>query len=46
MHLNGELEPLVLIELFSIFSDVGAVDVEFDISVFTSRNMDSRLLYC
>jgi hypothetical protein len=36
MHLNGELEPLVLIELLSALSNDGAFDVEYDKSVFTS----------
>lgn len=44
MHLNGELEPLVLI--FSDLSDATAVDVEFLLSSFTSQTMASRVLYC
>lgn len=46
MHLNGELEPRVLVELFSILSKVGAADAKFDESVLTSRTIASKVLYC
>jgi hypothetical protein len=46
MHLKGELEPLVLIELLSDLSDVATVDVEYVLSAFTSQTIASRVLYC
>lgn len=46
MHLNGELEPLVLVELLSLVCVVGAPEVELGKSVFIPRTMDSRVLYC
>ena len=39
MHLKGELEPLVLVVDFSVFSCISVVDTEFDESVFTSRTI-------
>ena len=46
MHLKGELEPLVLVVDFSVFSCISVADTEFDESVFTSRTMASKVLYC
>lgn len=48
MHLNGELEPLVLVEVLSDLSGAGAVDVDVgsDKFVFISCIIDSRVLYC
>lgn len=46
MHLNGELEPLVLTELFSLLPCAGAADVEFDKPILTSWAMASKVLYC
>lgn len=46
MHLNGEVEPRDLVELFSILSEVGAPDAKFDASVLTLRTIASKALYC
>ena len=46
MHRNGELEPLLLVEVFSFLSDIDTVEVEVGKTVFTSRIMASKALYC
>lgn len=46
MHLNGELVPLDLVELFSILSCAGTVAVVLDKFVCISQIIASRVLYC
>lgn len=45
MHLKGELEPLILVETFSILSDVDTWFSKFDESVLNSWTIASKSLY-